>query len=233
VITAVGREMLARARIGFGLGIVENGYDETACVEAFNAADLEAGERRLLKDARAWMARLPFGRLDVLVVEEIGKNVSGSGMDTNVIGRPSNPHEPFPADPKILWIVALDLTDESEGNATGIGNADFTTRRLAEKIDWKPTAINTLTACAPNGAKLPLVFESDREAVENALHCIGLTPPEQARVVRIRSTLVLGEIECSEALLPEIAERPDLEVVGQGRPLPFDAAGRIVPLLVH
>jgi hypothetical protein len=152
VITAVGREMLAKARIGFGVGIVENGYDETAYVEAFNAAALEAGERRLLKDARDWMARLPFSPLDVLVVEEIGKNVSGSGMDTNVIGRPSNPHEPFPADPKILWIAALDLTEESHGNATGIGNADFTTRRLAEKIDWKPTAINTLTACAPNGA---------------------------------------------------------------------------------
>jgi hypothetical protein len=179
------------------------------------------------------MARLPFSPLDVLVVEEIGKNISGSGMDTNVIGRPSNPHEPFPADPKILWIVALDLTDESGGNATGIGNADFTTRRLAEKIDWKPTAINTLTACAPNGAKLPLVFESDREAVESALDCIGLTPGDRARVIRIRSTLVLAEIECSEALLPEVAERPDLEVIGPGRPLAFDAAGRIVPLLVH
>src|SRR5262245_58986657 len=96
VITAVGREMLARARIGFGLGIAENGYDETGRIEAFNAEDLEAGERRLLKDAREWMARLPFGQIDVLVVEEIGKNISGSGMDTNVIGRPSNPHEPFP-----------------------------------------------------------------------------------------------------------------------------------------
>jgi hypothetical protein len=103
VITAVGREMLAKARIGFGLGVVENGYDETAVVEAFNAENLEAGERRLLKDAREWMARLPFSPIDVLVVEEVGKNISGSGMDTNVIGRPSNPHEPFPSDPKILW----------------------------------------------------------------------------------------------------------------------------------
>ncbi len=231
VITAVGREVLAKARIGFGLGIVENGYDETAKVEAFNAADLEAGERRLLKEAREWMARLPFSPIDVLVVEEIGKNISGAGMDTNVIGRPSNPHEPFPSDPKILWIVALSLTEESGGNATGIGNADFTTRRLAEKIDWKPTAINTLTACAPNGAKLPLVFDSDREAVENALNCIGLTTPEQARVIRIKNTLMLGEIECSEAFLPEIAKRPDLAVIGEGRPLTFDAAGQLVPLL--
>jgi hypothetical protein len=230
VITAVGREMLQKARVGFGLGIVENGYDETARVEAFNAADLEGGERLLLKEAREWMARLPFSPIDVLVVEEVGKNVSGSGMDTNVIGRPSNPHEPFPADPKILWIAALDLTEESGGNATGIGNADFTTRRLADKVDWKVTAINCLTACAPNGGKLPLVFESDRDAVESALNCIGLTKPAGARVIRIKNTLMLGEIECSEAFLPEIAKRPDLAVVGEGRPLGFDASGQIIPL---
>ncbi len=230
VISAVGREILAKARIGFGLGIVENGYDETAYVEAFNGADLEAGERRLLKDARGWMARLPFSPIDVLVVEEIGKNISGSGMDTNIIGRPSNPHEPFPNDPKILWIVALDLTEDSGGNATGLGNADFTTRRLAEKIDWKKTAINSLTACAPNGAKLPLVFDSDREAVESALGCIGLTEPERARVIRIKNTLMLSDIECSEAFLPEITKRADLEIVGEARPLGFDAAGQVVPL---
>src|SRR6266850_3404372 len=111
VITAVGREMLAKTRIGFGLGIVENGYDETAHVEAFSPEALESGERRLLKNAREWMARLPFSPIDVLIVEEMGKNISGSCMDTNVIGRPSNPHEPFPSDPKILWIVALDLTE--------------------------------------------------------------------------------------------------------------------------
>jgi hypothetical protein len=204
VITSVGREMLAKARIGFGVGVVENGYDETAHIEAFSPEALEAGERRLLKSAREWMARLPFSPIDVLVVEEIGKNISGAGMDTNIIGRPSNPHEPFPNDPKILWIVALDLTEDSGGNATGIGNADFTTRRLADKIDWKKTAINCLTACAPNGAKLPLTFDSDREAVDNALGCIGLVKPEQARVIRIKNT----------------------------RPLGFDAAGQIV-LLGH
>src|SRR5262247_4636359 len=175
VITAVGREVLAKARIGFGLGVAENGYDETGRIEAFTAATLEEGERRLLKDAREWMARLPFSSFDVLIVEEIGKNISGSGMDTNVIGRPSNPHEPFPADPKILWIVALDLTEDSGGNATGIGNADFTTRRLVDKIDMKPTLINAITACAPNGAKVPPTYDTDLEAVETALSCIGLT----------------------------------------------------------
>jgi len=230
VITAVGREVLARARIGFGLGVVENGYDETARIEAFNAADLEAGERRLLKDAREWMARLPFSPLDVLIVEEIGKNISGSGMDTNVIGRPSNPHEPFPADPKILWIVALDLTEESYGNATGIGNADFASRRLVDKIDMKPTLINCITACAPNGAKVPATYDTDREAIETALGCIGLTPPEDARVIRIRNTLMLGELEISESLLPEVAKHETLTQLGAPKPLPFDAAGNLVRL---
>src|SRR5262245_26697385 len=230
VITSVGREMLSRARIGFGLGIVENGYDETGHVEAFTAEELEAGERRLLKEAREWMARLPFSPFDVLVVEEIGKNISGSGMDTNVIGRPSNPHEPFPADPKILWIVALDLTDESYGNATGIGNADFTTRRLVDKIDMKPTLINCITACTPNGAKVPATYDTDREAIETALGCIGLTPPENARVIRIRNTLMLGELEISESLLPEVAKRETLTQLSTPTPLPFDAAGNLVRL---
>jgi hypothetical protein len=226
VITAVGREMLARARIGFGVGIVENGYDETALVEAFGARDLEAGERRLLKSAREWMARLPFSPIDVLIVEHIGKNISGSGMDTNVIGRPTNPFEPFPADPKILWIVALDITEESYGNATGLGNADFTTRRLVDRIDMKATLINCITACAPWGARIPATYETDREAIETALDCIGLTPPERARVVRIKNTLVLGELEVSEAYGAEIARRSDLTIIGES-PLRFDATGRL------
>ena len=204
VITSIGREMLGKARIGFGLGVVENGYDETAKVEAFNAADLEAGERRLLKEAREWMARLPFSPIHVLVVEEMGKNISGSGMDTNVIGRPSNPHEPFPNDPKILWIVALDLTEESYGNATGIGNADFTTRRLVDRIDMKPTLINCITACSPGMAKVPATYETDREAVETALSCIGLTPAEQARVVHIKNTLMNTEAITTLTIDPAI-----------------------------
>jgi hypothetical protein len=228
VITAVGREMLANAKIGFGLGVIENGYDETARIEAFNPSNLEAGERRLLKDARDWMARLPFSPIDVLIVEEMGKNISGSGMDSNVIGRPTNPHEPFPADPKILWIVVLDLTAESYGNATGIGNADFTTRRLVDKIDMKATLINCITACTPSGAKVPATYETEREAIETALSCIGLTPAERARVVRIKNTLLIGELDVSEAFLPEVAKRPELTPIGGPTPLGFDVAGQLV-----
>ncbi len=226
VITAVGREMLQKAPIAFGLGVVENGYDETAAIEAFSAGDLEAGERRLLVKAREWMARLPFSPLHVLIVDEMGKNVSGSGMDSNVIGRPTNPHEPFPSDQKILWIVVLDLTDQSYGNATGIGNADFTTRRLVDQIDMKATLINCITACTPNGAKIPATYETDREAIETALTCIGLTAPEDARVLRIENTLMLGELDVSEALVPEVEKRDDLTLLGEA-PLAFDAAGRL------
>jgi hypothetical protein len=231
VITTVGREMLAAGKIAFGLGIVENAYDETAHIEAFNARDLEAGERRLLKEARANLARLPFAVFDVLIVEQIGKNISGAGMDTNVIGRPTNPHEAFPNDPKILWIVALDLSDNTYGNATGIGNADFTTRKLVDKIDMKATLINCLAACSPGGAKIPATLETDREAIETALSCTGLLAPEKdARVVRIPNTLMLGEIEVSESLLPEVAKRGHLARIGAPAELAFDAAGTLIPL---
>src|SRR5207248_5515670 len=135
------------------------------------------------KSAREWMARLPFSPIDVLVIEQMGKNISGSGMDTNVIGRPTNPHEPFPSDPKILWIVALDITEESYGNAIGIGNADFTTRRLVARIDMQPTLLNAITACSPGMAKVPATSETDRAAAEPALSCIELSPPGRARAV--------------------------------------------------
>lgn len=229
VITAFGRELLGRARIAFGLGIVENAYEQTARVQAFPPETLEAGERALIAEARAWMARLPFDPIDVLIVDEMGKNVSGTGMDTNVIGRGASRFEPFPDRPRITWIVPLSLTPETYGNANGIGNADFTTRRLAGKIDWEATLINCLAAVAPNMAKLPPVFETDREAIAAALDCLGLVRPEEARVVRIKNTLMLGEVDVSEAFLPELAGRDDLVRVSDPAPLAFDAAGTLAP----
>jgi hypothetical protein len=229
VITAVGREMLRRARIAFGLGIVENGYDETAKVQAFLPADIEAGERALLREARAWMARLPFSEIDLLIVDEMGKDISGAGMDSNVIGRHGTFFEPQFGTPKITFVVVCDLTAHTSGNATGIGNANFTTRRLADKIDWNATYINCLTACAPDGARLPPVFETDRDAVAVALSCLGLDRPEDARVVRIKNTLRLAEVDVSEAYLPEVGKRDDLAQVSEPLPLAFDERGTLLP----
>jgi hypothetical protein len=229
VITEVGREMLRRARVAFGLGIVENGYDETALVRAFLPAELEAGERELLRQAKTWMARLPFDRVDLLIVDEMGKDISGSGMDTNVIGRHTTFFEPRFETPRITFIVVCDLTPNTYGNATGIGNANFTTRRLADKVDWNATYLNCLTACAPDGARLPPVLDTARDAVAVALSCLGLDRPEQARVLRIRNTLRLAEVDVSEAFLAEVARRDDLTLVSDPAPLDFAPDGALVP----
>ena len=147
------------------------------------------------------MAKLPFEDLDLLIVDEIGKEISGTGMDTNVIGRHATWFErPFTS-PRITFIVVCDTTEKTHGNANGIGLADFTTRRLADKIDWEPTYVNALTACSPGGPKLPAVLDTAREAVAVALSCLGLDRPEDARVVRIQNTLQLTEVEVSEAFL--------------------------------
>jgi hypothetical protein len=221
MITALGREVLRSGRIAFGLGVVENGYDETALVEAFLPGDLEAGERTLLRQARAWMPKLPFDRIDLLVVDEIGKEISGTAMDTNVIGRHATWFErPFTT-PRVTFIVACDTTDATHGNANGIGLADFTTRRLAGRIDWEPTYVNALTACSPGGPKLPAVLDSAREAIAVALSCLGLERAEDARVVRIQNTLRLAEVEVSEAFTAELAARDDLAALGEPAEMAF------------
>jgi hypothetical protein len=229
MITALGRAMLGSGRIAFGLGVVENGYDETALVRAFAPGTLEAGERELLRLAKRWMAKLPFDRIDLLVVDEMGKEVSGTGMDTNVLGRHTTFFEAPFTSPRITFVVACDLTAHTHGNASGIGLADFTTRRLADKIDWEVTYVNALTACSPGGPKLPPVLDTARDAIAVALECLGLARPEEARVVRIQNTLRLTEVDVSEALLAEAGARPDLEPVGPPAELAFDAAGHLLP----
>ena len=229
MIVGLGRKMLEVARIAFGLGLVENGYDETALVEAFLPADLEAGERALFARATAWMAKLPFDPIDLLVVDEIGKEISGTGMDTHVIGRHGTFFEKPFEHPRITFIVACDLSAHTAGNANGIGLADFTTRRLADQIDWTPTYVNALTACSPRGPKLPPVLDTTREAIGVALSCLGLERPEEARVVRIKNTLRLAEVEVSEAFAKELAGRDDLAVLGEAAPMAFDAGGSLPP----
>ncbi len=229
MITALGREMLRVGRIAFGLGVVENGADETALVEAFLPAALEAGERELLRKAKAWMAKLPFDPVDLLIVDEMGKDISGTGMDTNVIGRHGTFFErPFTS-PKITFVVPCALTALSYGNAAGIGFADFTTRRLADKIDWEATYINNLTACSPAGGKLPPVLDTARDAIAVALACLGKARVQDARVIRIKNTLRLAEVEVSEALLPERATRPELTRLTEPAPLAFGPDGALAP----
>jgi hypothetical protein len=223
----VGKKVMETARILFGLGIVENGYEETAKVQALLPKDFEEGEKALLREAKTWMARLPFAELDLLIVDDLGKNISGAGMDTNVIGRPFV--QKALDRPKIRRIFVRDITPESEGNAVGIGMADVTTRRLVEKINYQAMYMNAITSGVSEGAKVPMTFDTDREAIEVALAMIGLTPPEHARVVRIKTTLHLAEMDVSEVLLLEVKANGRLSVVTQPAPLAFDAQGNLLP----
>jgi hypothetical protein len=227
VFPLVGKKVLETARILFGVGLVENGYEETAKVQALLPKDFEAGEKALLQDAKAWMARLPFDVLDLLIVDDLGKNISGAGMDTNVIGRPFV--QKALDRPKIRRIVVRDLTPESGGNAVGIGMADVTTRRLVDKINYQAMYMNAITSGVSEGAKVPMTFDTDREAIQVALAMIGLTPPERARIVRIKTTLHLTEMDVSEALLPEVKANERLSVVTQPAPFAFDAQGHLPP----
>ena len=229
VIRAVGGFILDTGKIAFGLGLIENAHEDTAKAVAMPAAQLLQTERELLVEAKALMGRLPFDELDLLIVDWTGKNISGTGMDTNVIGRMMQNFEPEPAKPAILRIFVRDITEESDGNATGIGLADFTTTRLVDKIDRHSTYMNGITALGPQKSKIPFYYDTDREAIEVALDTIGLTEPEDARVIRIESTLRLTEFDISEVLLEDAKLHSRLDVIDETKPLAFDAAGNLLP----
>jgi hypothetical protein len=228
VLRSVGRGVRAQAPIAFGVAVVENAYDETAQIEAVAPADFEPREEALLLLARRWLARLPFARADLLVVDQIGKDVSGSGMDTNVVGRKrafrGSPSEA--GQPDMRHIFVRGLTRHTHGNATGVGLADFTTLRLVRSMNYRATVVNCLTAGYPEGATLPVHFETDREVVDAALKIIGTRGPTEARVIHIANTLRLEEVEISEACLGE-PRAADFTEMGPAHPLAFDAQGNL------
>ena len=229
IITTVGGFILDSGKIAFGLGLIENAHEDTAQAVAMPAAQLLQTERELLVEAKSLMGRLPFDELDLLIVDWTGKNISGTGMDTNVIGRMMQNFEPEPAKPAILRIFVRDLTEESDGNATGIGLADFTTTRLVDKIDRHSTYMNGITALGPQKSKIPFYYDTDQEAIAVALDTIGLTEPADARVIRIESTLRLTELDISEVLLEDAKLHSRLKVIGETKPFTFDAAGNLLP----
>jgi hypothetical protein len=209
---------------------VENCFDRTAIVKAVPPAEMAVREAELLTEARRLMGRLPFERLDLLIVDEMGKNLSGTGMDTNVIGRVMFIGEPEPKTPRITRIVVLNLTPASHGNAIGIGLADFTTRRVVEALDLAAIQTNTIAAMTPEKGRIPLALPTDREAVAAALTTIGAIEPAEARVAHIKNTLELGALSVSAALKAEAAAHPDLDICGGKAPMAFDEQGRLAPL---
>jgi hypothetical protein len=228
IVRSVAREVLSRCNVLCGVGIVENAYDQTAKIKAVGSHEFEEREKELLVIAKEWLPRLPFKQAHMLLVDEIGKNISGSGMDTNVIGRKFNDHEPREAEyPKINIIAVRGLTPETHGNASGIGICELVRQRVVDEMDQEITNVNCETAGHLTAAMIPIAKQTDREIIDLGLRCVGMVEPPQARLMWIRNTLQLAELECSEAYYNEARERPDLMILAEPRDLPFDAAGNL------
>jgi hypothetical protein len=218
---------LARAPIRFGLAVLENAYDQPFQILAVPAAQILADEPALLDAAKAAMPRVPFEQLDVMAIDQIGKNISGDGADPNITGRYPTPYAT--GGPVVTKQVVLDLTHESEGNANGIGTADFTTLRAASKMDLGQTYPNGLTSTVVGPTALPMVLPNDRMALQAAIltcNAVGRAP----RLMRLANTLKVGEFQVSVELLDEVRAHPHLEIVGTPAPLAFDRVGALVDL---
>jgi hypothetical protein len=220
-----GKKVFESGRILFGVGIVENAYEETAIIEAVPPEIVVEREAELLKESAKLMPRLPVSEMDVLFVDELGKNFSGTGMDTNVIGRFRILGVEEPESPEAKYLIVSDVSEASHGNALGVGLADFTTQRLFEKIDHEAMNQNVLTSTFPERAKIPMVMSGDREALEAAIRCNWGVEPEDTRFVRIPNTLHLRYAYLSENLLDEALANGNVEVVEEAAEMEFGEDG--------
>jgi hypothetical protein len=225
----VARCVLASGRILCGVALLENAYDETAAIEAIDAAEIAAREPVLLAQSKRMMPLLPVDAIDVLIVDELGKEFSGTGLDTNIIGRMRIAGVPEPDSPRIRYIIVRDLSEATHGNALGIGLADVTTRRCFEKIDFQVTNENVATSTFLARAMIPMVLPSDRTALETALRACWGVAPESARIVHIANTLELERLHVSEALVEEIQGSNQIESVGPPESMAFDEHGNLAP----
>jgi hypothetical protein len=230
VIRGMARVALTKAPVLCGVAILEDQRHQTAAIEVIPAQEIEAREGPLLERARELMPRLPFEEIDLLIVDRIGKNISGAGLDPNVIGRGVNGYLSSLARegrsaPFIRRIFVRDLTPETHGNGIGIGMADITTARLVKGIDLRITYTNALTALTPQGAKIPIYFETDRECIERSLASLAIEDTLAARVVRISDTLNLQTMEISQSLGGELHDGLIIESAFEG--MRFDANGNL------
>lgn len=231
ILADVASVVLDKCGVIGGLALVENALDETALIEAVMPQDFAVREMELLRQSIDWLPSLPVDQCDLLIVDRIGKDISGAGMDTNVVGRKFFDHMATAEDRvSVRRILVRSLTEKTNGNACGIGIAEFTTQECAAQVDPVKTGINCITALHPEGAMVPIALENDRLAVEAALRTIGLVEPQNARVVQISDTLHLEVVRVSEACVPEIESCSDKQVLGKLSPMPFNSDGRLANL---
>jgi len=230
IITDAARIVLQKAPVIFAVGIVENGYGETARIAAFKSDQIEDNEKKLLSLSKKMMARLPFNEIDLLIVDEMGKNISGVGIDPNITGRNRDLLGVFDHPTRIKRLFVRDLTDQSKGNAIGIGLADITTKRLVDKIDYDATYKNCITGISLEKGAVPIYFRNDHQAIEAALDTIGLISPRMSRIIRIKNTLRLDIVAVSEAYTEAHRPRNDLAVLSGPEPMAFDQNNNLLPL---
>ncbi len=225
-ILPTARQILQHGKILLGVAIAENAYEETAWIKVVRPDQFETEEIKLLQWVRTHSPTLPVTQLDVLVVEEFGKHISGTGMDVNVIGRLKIPTEPEPDSPRITSILLLNLSEQSHGNANGMGLADVITRRFFANINFQATNENILTTGFLERGKMPIVAETDQLALEYALKPCRLTSPENAKIIKIRNTLALDELWVSSAVLNEIpCGRNFIEITDETSEFPTESPG--------
>lgn len=222
IITDAARIVLQQAPVICAVGIVENGYGDTARIAAFTSDQIEDNEKKLLSLSKKMMAHLPFNEIDLLIVDEMGKNISGVGIDPNITGRNRDLLGVFDHPTRIKRLFVRDLTDQSKGNAIGIGLADITTKRLVDKIDYDATYKNCITGISLEKGAVPIYFRNDHLAIEAALDTIGLISPRMSRIIRIKNTLRLDSVAVSEAYTEALRRRNDLAVLGGPEPMAFD-----------
>ena len=234
MLRSIARVILQRAPIVGGFGIVENQLHQTARIAALLSEKMETGEAELFRESSRLMPRLPVDDIDLLIVDRIGKNISGAGMDPNITGRWVHGYTSMlsskgASGPHVRRLLVRDLTPETHGNGIGIGLADITTTRLVHALDTKKTYINALTSLTPNCAKIPIHFDSDREAISMALRSLAMADPSSAKIVRIADTLTLDRLEVSQEVLGQRAA--SIEAEGAAGEMKFDELGNLASSL--
>jgi len=224
-IPAVARVTIAKENILFAVGILENAYHETCRIEVLRKKEIEAAEPALQEESKRLSARLHFDAMDVVVIDDIGKNISGTGFDTNVIGRYHTPY--CSGGPQITRLVILNITEQSHGNGNGLGLADFTTRRVFDKFSFENTYPNALTTTVPLSVKIPMVLGSDSLAIRAAIRTSNVVDKEKVRLVRIKDTNSLDRIEVSESMLAEVRQSAYMQIEGEPYAPAFDEHGNL------
>ncbi|MFQ5965496.1 MAG: lactate racemase domain-containing protein [Candidatus Scalinduaceae bacterium] len=233
IIASVLPMILSKLSVLFGLAIIENAYGNVANINAVTSENIIKIETKLKKEAFTLMPKLPFSNIDLLIIDEMGKDISGTGMDTNIVGRKQESTQMkifgqiFDEDVRIARIFVRDLTTNSRGNACGIGLADFTSRKLINKINFQETYINCITAIRPEGAKIPMAFDCDKDAIDAAIFTCGTDDTKNAKIVWIKNTLDLEKVIISEAYLDDLKRRDDLERLSSIKELVFDSSGNL------